>query len=224
MTVFVTIWNVFLPVIQSSLVALHDYTGEVLGSKAGIRVLKTLVRYRGKVFTIRELAKTAGLSHPEVSLVVKDLESRGVVRLQPVGRALQVTLNDDSYILKAVVEPLITAEEKTLSALVSTVKSFFSDRRISSVAVFGSVAKGLERRHSDIDVLIISNDRELANNCAARAGAATLSRFGLGLSPLIMDETTFARRQGEDLTNSILESYIQVWGRDLREIVEKAGR
>ncbi len=206
--------------------ALHDYVGEVLGSKAGIRILKTLVRYRGKIFTIRELARTAGLSHPEVSLVVKDLESRGVVRLQPVGKAHQVVLNDESYILKSIVEPMIKAEENTLSSLVSTIRPFFREKRITSVAIFGSVAKGLEGRLSDVDLLIIADDRELANDCAARASAATLSRFGLGLSPLIMDKALFVRKQSGDLVRSILESYTLVCGRDLKEIVGngKVGR
>lgn len=221
MAIFVTIWKVFLPGTEGLFVALHDYASEVLGRKANIRVLKALVRYRGKVFTIRELAKTAGLSHPEVSLVVKDLESRGVVRLQPVGKAQQVILNEESYILKSIVEPMIIAEEKTLSALVSTIKPFFKDKRISSVAIFGSVARGLEGRHSDIDLLIISSDKEFANERAARANAVALSKFGLGLSPLIMDENIFIRQRGGDLTSSILESYIQVCGRELREIVEK---
>ena len=199
--------------------ALHDYVAEVIGSKASIRVLKALVRYRGKVFTIRELAKTAGLSHPEVSTVVKELESRGVVKLQPVGRAYQVTLNEDSYILKSIVEPLIAAEGSTLSSLASTIRPFFKEKGISSVAIFGSVARGLEKRVSDIDLLIISEDKELANKCAAKASAATLSTMGMGLSPLIMDEPLFIRKRGSDLVKSILESYMPVWGRDLKELV-----
>jgi len=207
-------------------VALHDYAVEVLGSKAGIRVLKTLVRYRGKVFTVRELARTAGLSHPEVSLVVKNLENRGVVRLQPVGRAYQVVLNDESYVLRSIVEPMIKAEENTLNSLISTIRPFFREKGIASVAVYGSVAKGLEKKLSDVDLLVIAEDRELANDCAARASMATHSKFGLGLSPLIMDEIRFASRKSADLAKSILESYILVWGRDLKEIVGngKVGR
>jgi len=204
--------------------ALHDYVDEIVGGKASIRVLKTLVRYRGKVFTIRELARTSGLSHPEVSLVVRELERKGVVRLQPIGRAHQVTLNEESYILKSIVEPLIAAETNTLKALVSTVGPFFKDKRISSVAIFGSVARGLEKRISDVDLLVISSDKDLANESAARATTATISKFGLGLSPLVMEEAHF--RQGGDLVESILESYTMICGRDLREIVGngKAGR
>lgn len=205
--------------------ALRDYIAEILGSKASIRVLKTLVRYRGKVFTIRELAKTAGLSHPEVSKVVKGLEQRGVVELQPVGRAHQVRLNEESYILKSVVEPLIRAEMDTLSSLASTIKPFFKDHRITSVAIFGSVARGLERKVSDVDLLIIAEDRELANECASRASVAALSRFGVALSPLIMAKTRLVRERGGQLIKSILESHTPVSGMDLEEIVSgKAGR
>lgn len=200
--------------------ALHDYIAEILGSKANIHVLKALVRYKGKVFTIRELAKTAGLSHPEVSKVVKQFERRGVVKLQPVGKAQQISLNEESYILKTIVEPLITAEKDTLGSLVSTIEPFFKDERISSVAIFGSVARGLEKDVSDTDLLIIAEDKELVIECAARASTATLSRFGLALSPLIMDRDRFIRRHNSELEKSILESYILVCGEDLKEIVE----
>ncbi len=226
MVVFATIWKVFLPVFCRFLVALHDYTAEILASKASIRVLKKLVRYKGKVFTIRELARTAGLSHPTVSKVARELERRGVVKLQPVGRAYQISLNEESYVLRSVIEPLFTAERDTLSSLVSTIKPFFKDERISSVAIFGSVARGLERNASDIDLLIIADDRELANDCAARASTTTLSKFGLSLSPLIMDEGRLVRKRNGELEKSILESYTLVRGKDLKEMVEsgKASR
>ena len=205
-------------------VALHDYLTEVLGSKASIRVLKTLVHYKGKVFTIRDLARTAGLSHPEVALVVRNLEKRGVVRLQPVGRAHQVILNEESYVLNSIVRPAIQAEEETLRAVILAIKPFFDDESIKSVAVFGSAAKGHEGKQSDIDTFIIADDRELATERVADANTETVSKFGFGLSPLIMSETTFARKKKQDLGRSILESYTMVRGRDLKEMGDVQGR
>lgn len=221
MVVLSTIWKVFLSADGRRPVSLHNYLEEILGSKASIRVLKTLVRYRGKVFTIRELAKTAGISHPEVSLVVKNLEKRGVLKIQLVGRAQQVTLNEDSYILKSMVEPSITAEEKTMGDLVSTIRPFFEDKRISSAAIFGSAARGVEKNLSDIDLLVVSNDKEFASDCAAKANAAVSSRFGVDLSPLIVDEAFLNRRKSRNLTSSILESHIRVWGREIAEVMKK---
>ena len=206
--------------------ALHDYVAEVLGSKANARVLRALVRYRGKVFTVRELAKAAGLSHPQASKVLKGLESRGVVRLQPVGRAYQVSLNDESYILKSVIEPLFAAERDTVGSLASTIRPFFEDERIVSVAIFGSVARGLEREASDIDLLIVADDRDLANERAAAATIAVLSVFGHALSPLILDRGRFAKNGKGELERSILAHYTLVCGIDPKEIIAngKTGR
>lgn len=199
---------------------LHDYAPEILGSKTSIRLLRTLARYKGKVFTVRELSATAGVSHPQASKVLKELERRGVVRLQPVGKAYQVTLNHESYIVKSVIEPLFAAEKNTLDSLVSAIAPFFDDPRIISAAIFGSVARGDEGGASDVDILVISHDKEFASECAAKAMVITASRFGHALSPLILDEKKFRRDHDIDLEKSILEQYILVRGRDLREMVE----
>ncbi len=200
--------------------ALHEYTTELLGNKSAIRILKTLLRYKGKIFTIRELARTAELSHPEASKVVKKLEKRGVLKIQFVGKAHQVSLNEDSYALKSIIEPAFEAEENTPRALVSTIRPFFKDKRIYSVAIFGSVAKSLEKESSDIDLLVITNDEEFANSCASRANSETISKFGFAISPLIMSKEHFIRIRHSDLEKSILESYTIVSGRDLSEFVQ----
>ncbi len=199
--------------------ALHDYASQILGSRFTIKVLKTLLRYRGKVFTIRELARVSGVSHPQVSKIVKELETTGVVKLKPVGKAHQIILNDESYILKSVIEPVFRAERETVNHLISTIRPFFHNRKIASVALFGSVARGEERPSSDVDLLVLTEDKDIANECVAKASTATLSAFGTALSPFIMDKREFVRKRSEKLVKSILESYLLVYGKDLREIV-----
>jgi len=204
--------------------ALHDYVIETLGSKSTLRVLRTLLRYRGKIFTIRELGRTAGLSHPEAAKVVKELEKRGVVKLQPIGNAFQVSLNEDSYILKSVVEPVFEAEKNTLNSIISTIKPFFTDKRIYSTVIFGSVAKGLEKITSDIDLLVITQDKDFAIERISRASSALISKFGFALSPLILSKGHFIREAETQLEKSILESYVTVSGADLLEVLTKNGK
>jgi len=198
---------------------LHDYASQVLGNRFTIKVLKNLLRYRGKVFTIRELARVSGISHPQVSKLVKELEAAGVVKLKPIGKAYQITLNEESYILKSMIEPVFRAEHETVNHLISTIRPFFHNRKIASAAIFGSVARGEERSTSDVDLLVVTEDKDIANECVARASTATLSTFGTALSPFIMDKQEFARRRNEKLVKSILDSYLIVYGKDLREIV-----
>ena len=126
--------------------------------------------------------------------------------------------------LNSMVWPAIKAEEDTLDAILSTIRPFFDDKSIRSVAVFGIAAKGLEGKQSDIDIFIVADDRELASERVAAASAETASKFGFGLSPLIMDESTFARKKNKDLGRSILEFYRMVRGKDLRKIGDVQAR
>jgi len=199
---------------------LHNYVSQILGNKVTITALKALMRYKGKVFTVRELARLSGFSHPEISRVVKGLEESSIVKLQPVGRAYQITLNEESYILKSILEPLFVAEQETINSLISTIKPLFKNKKIVSVAIFGSVARGQERKASDVDLLIIAEDKEIASECVAEASTRTQSKFGTALSPLIMNKRQFVRKHNQKLVKSILESYIIVYGKDLREVMD----
>lgn len=199
--------------------SLHELASQILGNKIAIAVLKTLLRYRGKVFTIRELARTSGFSHPEVSNVVKELEKRAVIKLQPVGRAYQITLNEDSYILRSIVEPLFKAEKEVIKELVRTIRPFFKNKAIISALIFGSVARGEEKESSDLDLLVITRDKDIANECVANASDATLSKFGKALSPLIMGKDQVTTRLNKKLIESILESHIHVYGKEIKELV-----
>ena len=118
-------------------------------------------------------------------------------------------------------EPVFTAERETIGAVASGIGRFFRDDRIRSVVIFGSVAKGTETETSDVDLLIVTPDRELALECVSRASVMTISRFGFALSPLIMDERRLVKEAEGDLGKSILGSYILVGGRDPRELVRR---
>ena len=196
--------------------SLHGFS-QILSNKAAIAVLKALLRYKGKVFTIRELARTCGFSHPEVSNVVKELEKRAVIKLQPVGRAYQIALNEESYIL-SIVEQLFEAEEKAIEELIKTIRPFFKNKAIISALIFGSVARGEEKESSDLDLLVITKDKDIAIECAANATDAILPKFGIALSPLVMKKEHVTARQNKKFIASVLESYIHVYGKDLKEM------
>ncbi len=198
--------------------SLHEYIPEIFNGEADARVLRALSTYRGKIFTIRELGRTAGVSHPEVSMIVRKLEKKSIVTIQPVGRALQVALNKDSYVTRSILEPMFAAERATVERIVSLIARFFKDKRIISVAIFGSFARGSERPESDIDLLIITPDRELALSCASRAWDAVKGQFGPAISPIVMTRAEFLRFPSSDLAKSILEEYIHVCGTDLKEL------
>ena len=191
---------------------------DLLPTRASYRILSTLAERRGEVFTIRGLARAAGVSHPETSKILARLEGMGVVRLQPVGRAFQVTLNEEGYFVRSAVEPLLKAEESALPELVSTIKPFFEGGSIESAAIFGSVARGDAGRGSDIDLLMVSDDESEAIERFTDANMKVMTKFGVSLSPFVMGRKQLRQRLG--IASSVLESYIQVAGKDLRTLAE----
>ena len=199
---------------------LHTYLEEVIGSKTAISLIRALLTHQGMVFTVRKLAKTAGVSVSEASLVVRQLEEAGILKLQPVGRSFLITPNEESFVLQTIMKPLIRAESETLAELVSLLKSCFAHKKedgIHSAYLFGSVVRGEERKDSDIDLLVVSSDFEKASALVSRAQEKVAAAFNKQLSPLIWSERELASKisKNSELLNSIASNHILVSGKDL---------
>jgi predicted nucleotidyltransferase len=197
---------------------LHAYLEQVLGTKAGISILRSLVRYKGKIFTVRGLARDADVSSVEASRTIEQLEQFGIVKVQPVGRAYQVFLNDQSYVLNRIVKPILIAEEKTVSELIMILAKHLTTKKILSTAVFGSVTKGEEKEDSDIDLLVISDDFDLATGAVANASEEVALTFHSRVSPIIFTKKKFISKKNDDLIRSILSNHILVTGLELEKL------
>lgn len=200
---------------------LHAYLESLIGSKASISLIRALVNYKDKVFTIRKLAEAAGISPGEAALTVQQLEKYGAVTLQPVGRSYLVSLNDKSYVVRKILKPIIEKENETLDDLVSTLKRNLSGKEIVSAVLFGSVPRGDEREDSDTDVLIVSNDFDAASLAVSKAQEEVSSIFHSRLSPLILSENELRTKKADHLVRSILQKYVTIAGKDLREMIER---
>ncbi|MEO9307199.1 MAG: nucleotidyltransferase domain-containing protein [Nitrososphaera sp.] len=197
---------------------LHEYLEQVLGNKITISTLRVLVHYKGRIFTVRSLAQEAGASHPEVSSIVSELEKFGIVRVYPVGRAHQITLNEKSYVLNKIIEPILQAEEKTLAHVISILGYHLDTKKITSSVIFGSVATGQEKEDSDIDVLVISDYYDHAVDAIANASEDVALGFHTGVSPIIFTRKEFLSKKKGDLMRSILSNHIHVTGLELEKI------
>jgi predicted nucleotidyltransferase len=192
---------------------LHRYLEEVLGNKVAIILLRTMVNYQGKIFTIRGLAEEAKVSPNETALTIHRLENFGVIKIQPVGRAYQLELNKKSYILNKVIEPIITSEKNTFAELLVLLKKYLDTSKIVSAVIFGSVVKGQEKIDSDMDLLIISNDHDHAIAQISKASEHVFSTFHGSLSPIIFTEKEFKAKQKGSLILSIIDNHILICGK-----------
>ena len=196
---------------------LHRYLDEMLGNKVAITLLRTMINYRGKIFTIRGLAEEAKVSPSEAALIIHELENFGIVKIQPVGRAYQLELNKKSYILNKIIEPIIEAEKNTFDELLVRLKKYLDTKKIVSAAIFGSVVKGQEKIDSDIDLLVISNDHDHAIAQISEASEQVFSTFHGSLSPTIFTEKEFKSKHKGSLIQSIIDNHILICGKSIEK-------
>ena len=192
----------------------------LLRGKVGWRLVGTLLGQEGRVFTVRKLAKAAGVSVSEAAAAVRDLEKHGVLTIQPVGRSYLVGINSRSYILNKIMRPALEAEERFLAELLTVLRKKLVDKSIISAALFGSVVRGEARENSDIDLLVVSADHEAAAGVVSGASLEIASVFNGRLSPLIMGRKELKSRAKSKFMESVLANYSHVVGRDLRELTK----
>ena len=200
---------------------LQDYLEELLNSKVALRLVRTLNRYTGRIFTVRKLADAAGVSVSEAAIVVQELEKYGIVTIQPVGRSYLVELNERNYFVNRILKPIVKAEEGTVAELVSILRKYLTHESIISAILFGSVPRGQARDDSDIDLLVISDNFDAASTAMSKAREEVSRVFNGRLSPIVMTRSEIRSRARSMLLASILESYIHVAGRDIKDLVER---
>jgi predicted nucleotidyltransferase len=199
----------------------HDYLEQLFSTPSSISLIRALIRYKGKIFTIRSLSRIAHVSSSHSAVVIGQLEKLGVVKIQPVGRSSLVSLNETSYILNRIVRPMIKAEQETPDELLSMLRKWFrKDRKIISVILFGSVSRQQEEEESDLDLLVISNDFEYASSLLSKVGEQVSAVFGNRLSPIIMGERELILKRKEALIKDIETNHINVAGRTLEEMLK----
>ncbi|MDE1863243.1 MAG: nucleotidyltransferase domain-containing protein [Thaumarchaeota archaeon] len=197
---------------------LHRYLEEVLGNKASITLLRTMINYQGKVFTIRGLAQEAKVTPNEAALTIHDLERFGIVKIQPVGRAYQLELNRKNYILDKIIGPMVESEKNTMSKILGLLRKHLDTTKIFSAAVFGSVAKGQEKIGSDIDLLVVSNDHGHAIKQISEAAEEIFSIFHGSISPVVFTRKEFKAKQKGSLVRSIMDNHILICGLNIETL------
>ena len=194
----------------------HQYLEELLGSKLKIKILRTLWRFQEKEFTIRELAKFLGISHTGVRKVLTNLEMTNVVTIRTVGKSYAFKINTKSY-AASIIEKIFESEQNTLLELMKMLKKGLSTPEIVSVALFGSIAQKKEAPLSDVDLLIVTKEREKVENIVLRLQKQVVERFGNSISAYYLTRDDFMKKRKSPLIMQILENHILIFGEPIGE-------
>jgi predicted nucleotidyltransferase len=140
-----------------------------------------------------------------VQEAVKALTQLGLVNTRTIGRAGVHTINDDHVAvtpLRALLDPI--------TALTDTVREAVGDD-VKTVILFGSIARGETKRHSDVDLAVIA---PAGWDGRADLEDAVRTRLGNNCDVLVFTSEDFARLSstGEPVVREIVTTGVALFG------------
>ena len=191
----------------------HAALDSLLGSEAKVRLLRLLLAHPSRALTGRELAQELRISPWHTGKLLKQLEGSGVLSRRPVGKAFLWSVNQ-APALFGDPQRLSPAERRSPEELAAFLKARLAKPPIRRLSLFGSVARGQETEQSDIDLLVVCEDRKkqaalaLVDACAEQAAA----RYGNALAPLVYEQREFLRKRSTPLLERILSEEVRIHG------------
>ena len=182
----------------------EPFGGLIPGARGA--VLSVLLK-TGTPLTGRQVHRLVGVySLWSVQEALKVLTHLGLVETTSVGRASLYTLNPDHYAiqsLSAVADPI---------AALRTVVSQTVDDHVTSVILFGSIARGESTESSDIDLAVMT-----VGDWSGRTDLqkAVSNRLGTPCDVVVFTESEFTHlaEVGEPVVNDILRDGVVLYGR-----------
>jgi len=119
-------------------------------------ILSKFLRDYNKEIYGRELTNITFLSQKNIALTLDELEKDGILKSRKSGNIRYYKLNLENTEIKDVILILETLKKIDFFKKQRKIASLFkTDNRI--VGIFGSYAKGTQKKESDIDIFIIGN-------------------------------------------------------------------
>ena len=156
---------------------------DIFGTRARLTLLRRLSR-ESQPLTARQLGELTGLNHRTVVEALDPLTHIGAVEKRHAGPSYLYSLARENLIAQRIILPALEAESGLPAALREEIVALFAPPAIS-VVLFGSLARGQEKRGSDVDVLVVMADGEGCAEIEERgleAGHSFFKRFGRPMS------------------------------------------
>ena len=160
-----------------------------------------------------------GLNHRTVVEALDPLTQDGVVEKRHAGPSYLYSLARENLITQRIVLPALEAERGLPRALREEIVSLFAPKAIS-IVLFGSLARGQEKRGSDVDVLVVLADREgcaEVEERALEAGHSFFKKFGRPLSVHCVNISD-ARREGKAFLSKAVSKGETLFGKPPAEL------
>lgn len=198
---------------RSRVQALRHPLDQVFAAPSHLAILRALLD-SAEGMSGRQVARQAQINHQTCAVALGRLEELGVVRRQGSGQSQLFQLNRDHRLVRDLLVPLLRQERDVFPRILRRVAELVAGR-CRRALVFGSVARGEERRDSDLDLLLVTEGPHTQAR-TRRAGdevrRVLMAEWGLHVNPLVLTERALEhRRQREDpLIGNILREGLEV--------------
>lgn len=190
----------------------HNYLEKTIGSKVKVKILRALFRHPSKKFTARELAASISATHTPVLRSLGDLQGMNLIRLEKHGTANVLELNTACH-LHPILKDLFSFEQQTLEHAVNRLKTALPP--VEMAALFGSLQTGTEQMDSDIDIIIVTEDKAKTENELDAKHPEIIKEFGNLISPIILNLHEFKRKKDTPFAKDLAKNYTLIKGKDL---------
>lgn len=153
----------------------------------------------GKDMTIKILQKRTGYSYERAYSYLKSLAEKGAVMKKTVGKTIVYSLNFRKMPAKIAYLLYSTKKANEFSNRKTDIFAGLSElpeEDIEFYAIFGSYAKGTERKESDIDLLCVTSNKERVDN----AIASIKRRHNLDIQAITLPLPEFAKIKKENVS------------------------
>jgi predicted nucleotidyltransferase len=196
----------------------------ILGTTAKVRLLRALLPLETPA-SGREAERLGNVSHRSASRALDDLVALGILRrtTTPGTHLYQANREND---LVPFLEALFRGEATRLASLREEIEAALVatdlEGTVTSVVLFGSAARGDARPESDLDLLVLVEDRlqsEAASDFLAAISNRLRSRYGARASVLVLSVAEARRRleAGDALMQNVVHDGRNLFGTPVHE-------
>ncbi|MBU4312164.1 MAG: nucleotidyltransferase domain-containing protein [Candidatus Omnitrophica bacterium] len=192
----------------------HHSLFDILGSKTKLKIANFLLKHKASM-SEREIASILKISHMSINRAMKELATINFVDFVTVGKAHLWKVNTKSYAYKMLSNLIggVSLVKFPLEDLKTTILENLPKNLIKKVVLFGSVAKGLEKTDSDIDIFILVGDKdakETLEPSIEKLSGICLELYGNRLAPYILTEKESKQKKRLKIISEV-EKGIQIF-------------
>lgn len=203
------------------------FIDDILGQKTKVKILRYLVNHTEEQ-SGRHIALESGVNHWQCHKVLQELYKQGILTMKHVGNTYLFGLRRNQYIVKKAIIPLFKMEsgltDEMIRDLIDVIKKSTNKNYILSVVLFGSVATGKGKPHSDLDFMVLVKDKvdtQMINDEMTRKNNYFIDNYDNTLSPYIISRSNFLKRHKERdrLIENIIKQGNTIYGKTIGEII-----